>query len=247
MRLAPTLLVSVAALAAGAYLACHSSQADLPAATAPAPANSIQGSVLEVLPASPYTYLRLKAAQGEVWAAVPTAEVKVGDPVTVQVQVRMDKFQSSSLHRTFDAVYMGTLAGAAPAAPGVQAAPGAPGAPSYGTIPAAPIQEKVAKAKGADTYTIAELYAKRKDLKDRSVTVKGRVTRCIGGIMGRTWIHLADGSGQTQSKDFDLAVTSQEGAKVGDVVTVKGVLHVDKDFGAGYAYPVIVEDAKIVP
>ena|GEM_PF-4532165 len=51
MRLAPTLLVSVAALAAGAYLACHSSQADLPAATAPAPANSIQGSVLEVLPA----------------------------------------------------------------------------------------------------------------------------------------------------------------------------------------------------
>jgi hypothetical protein len=255
MRLAPTLLATGAALAACTFLACHSSQADspvtaapAPAAAAPAPASPIQGKVLEVLPASPYTYLRLQSAQGEVWAAVPAAEVKVGANVTVLVQIRMDKFQSNSLQRTFDSVYMGTLAGDAP----VPAAP--PAAPAntttavtsaHSTPPPAPGPEKVAKAKGAGAYTIAELYAKKNTLKDQTVTVRAKVTRCIGGILGRTWIHLYDGSGQAKTRDFDLAVTTKDMAKLGDVVTVKGILHLDKDFGSGYAYPVIIEDAKI--
>ncbi|MDR3673354.1 MAG: TOBE domain-containing protein, partial [Holophaga sp.] len=130
MRLASTLLASSAALAACTFLACHRSQDEKPAVTAAASANSIQGTVLEVLPAPPYSYLRVKAAQGELWAAVPAAQVKVGDPVTVLVQVRMDKFQSSTLQRTFDAVYMGTLAGAAPVAGASAPAPPAPAAPA---------------------------------------------------------------------------------------------------------------------
>jgi hypothetical protein len=28
-------------------------------------------------------------------------------------------------------------------------------------------------------------------------------------------------------------------------VLVKGTVRIDKDFGAGYAYPVIIEDAKV--
>ena len=39
--------------------------------------------------------------------------------------------------------------------------------------------------------------------------------------------------------------TTSDSAAVGDVVVVKGTVRLDKDFGAGYAYPVIVEDAKI--
>ena len=34
-------------------------------------------------------------------------------------------------------------------------------------------------------------------------------------------------------------------AKVGDVVVAKGVVHTDKDFGAGYAYKVLVEEATL--
>jgi hypothetical protein len=40
-------------------------------------------------------------------------------------------------------------------------------------------------------------------------------------------------------------VTTDAVVKNGDVVTVTGVVSVDKDFGAGYAYPVIIEGAKL--
>jgi hypothetical protein len=63
--------------------------------------------------------------------------------------------------------------------------------------------------------------------------------------MGKNWLHVRDGSGSKAAKDNDLTVTTDVVAKVGDVVTVTGTVSVDKDFGAGYAYPVIVENAKL--
>ena len=272
MRLVPTLMIAGSTLAAGAFLACGRSRSAQPAATtsaAPATPASLQGQVLEVLEAAPYTYLRLRTAQGELWTAVPAAPVKPGDPVTVLAQVRMDNFQSATLHRTFPAVYMGTLAGAGPApvaapaatamppatmppaamAPAAMAAmaapaPGQGSGPAHGAAPFAPTA-KVPRAAGPEGHTIAELYARQDSLKDRPVAVRGRILRYMPGIMGKTWIHLADGSGKPASRDFDLTVTTQDAAKVGDVVTVKGLLHLKRDVGAGYVYPVIIEDAKL--
>jgi hypothetical protein len=258
MRFAPSLFVVAAGLAACSFVACRKSEDEKPAGAAPAAQNALQGTVLEVLPAPPYSYLHLKAAQGELWAAVPAAAVKVGDPVTVLVQIKMDKFQSTALNRTFDALYMGTLAGAAPvaAAPAPAAAAPAAGAPApaaamasaaaaHGAHPI-PVIEKVAKATGPDAHTVAELYAGKSRLKDRPVAVRGKIMKYMAGIMGKTWIHLCDGSGSPQTRDFDLAVTTLDVAKLGDVVTVKGILHVDRNVGSGYVYPIIVEDAKIV-
>lgn len=260
MRFTPSLFLVAAGLATSTFVACHKSEADQPAASAPSAAtpvaaapgtqNAIQGTVLEILPASPYSYLKIKASQGEVWAAVPAADLKVGAAVTVLVQLKMDKFESKTLARTFDTVYMGTLGGAAPAAPAAAAVPAAVPAPAsampaaHGAVPF-PAVGNVAKAAGPDGHRISELYAKRKDLKDRTVAVKGKVTKAMSGIMGKTWLHLSDGSGQQQTRDFDLTVTTLEAAKVGEVVTVKGVLHLDRDFGSGYVYPVILEDAKV--
>jgi len=254
MRLVPALLVSGATMAACTFLACTRSEvakADAPAPAAATPAgNAIQGTVLEVLDASPYSYIRLKAAQGEVWAAVPAAALKVGAPVTVQVQVKMDQFQSQTLHRTFDALYMGTLAGAAPApaVPATGMVPGAVQSTATAAHGASPLlsTEKVAKAAGAEGHTISELYAGKDALKDRPVMVRGKVMKYSAGIMGKAWIHLSDGSGHQQAKDYDLTVTTQDVAKVGEVVTVQGVLHINRDIGMGYVYPVLIEDAKIV-
>ncbi|NTV75084.1 MAG: hypothetical protein HGA66_12865, partial [Holophaga sp.] len=109
MRIIPTLLTSGAIALAG--LGCSKSKPEAPTASTPAAKNVLQGTVLETVSAPPYTYLRLKAAQGEVWAAVPAADVKVGAPVTVNISITMDKFESPSLHRTFERVFMGTLAG----------------------------------------------------------------------------------------------------------------------------------------
>ena len=75
--------------------------------------------------------------------------------------------------------------------------------------------------------------------------MKAKVVKVTAGVMGRNWLHVRDGSGSKASKDNDLTVTTDAAAKVGDVVTVTGIVSVDKDFGAGYAYPVIVENAKV--
>jgi len=244
MRFAPTPWFFGLALAVSAFPAGATAQPGAPAAEAPGQSSILQGTVQEVLAAPPYSYLRLKTAQGEVWAAVPAAEVKPGATVTVQVQVRMARFESPSLKRTFDAVYMGNLAGAAGAAP----AHGGPApVPAHGAQ-ALPPSGKVAKAKGADAYTIAELYARKAGLKGRTVTVRAKVLKYREGIMGKTWIHLGDGSGGEATRDADLTATTSAlaVAQVGEVVTVRGVLGVDRDLGSGYVYPILLENAALV-
>jgi phosphopantetheine adenylyltransferase len=63
--------------------------------------------------------------------------------------------------------------------------------------------------------------------------------------MGKNWIHLQDGSGDPMKNTHDLVVTTSETAAKDAVVVVEGVLSKDKDFGAGYRYQAIIEDAKI--
>jgi hypothetical protein len=61
-------------------------------------------------------------------------------------------------------------------------------------------------------------------------------------IMGKNWIHVQDGT--EAAGNYDLTVTTQGTAKVGDVVVVEGGISLNKDFGAGYKYDVIMEDAS---
>jgi hypothetical protein len=61
--------------------------------------------------------------------------------------------------------------------------------------------------------------------------------------MGRNWVHLRDGSGSPANRTDDLLVTSTGEVKVGDVVTASGVVHTDRDFGSGYAFKVMIEEA----
>ena len=103
----------------------------------------------------------------------------------------------------------------------------------------------VAKAEGADGRTVAEVFAQRATLKGKSVTIRGKVVKLNSGIMGKNWIHLRDGSGSPDGKDNDVTVTTNDTVAKGDVVVVKGTVAVDRDFGAGYTYTLVVEDAKV--
>jgi hypothetical protein len=223
----------------------------LPAA-APAVGQGLTGKVLERIDASPYCYLRIQTAQGEVWAAVPEAKIEKGTEVTVANPMLMNNFESKTLNRTFAAVYFGTLApaGGAPAAPTAPAAmPGAPTAPqgqSGAPVVAMEAVSKVDKATGADARTVAEVWAQKGALKEKTVSIRGKVVKYNGGVLGKNWMHLQDGSGEVGKSNHDITVTSQDVAAKGDVVTIKGVVRLDKDFGAGYTYAVIVEDAKVV-
>ena len=112
-----------------------------------------------------------------------------------------------------------------------------------GAAPSDPV--KVDKATGPGAYTVGEIYAKGAALDKKTVTVRGKVVKVSAGIMNRNWIHLRDGSGDQAKGTHNLVVTSQDSPNVGDVVTASGVLAKDRDFGSGYRYVVILEQASI--
>jgi len=258
-----------------AVVACKKTEAPAPQPAAPVaavpaagPAAPVRGKVLERIDAAPYSYLRLATAEGETWAAVPQSDVAKGTDVVVENPMPMDGFESKTLKRKFDKLSFGTLAkGGAPAAEAAPAAPtgalrsvpaGAPQGMPAGTPPGMAAQHaaaasgpadagdvKVAKAQGADARTVAELWSQKTALKEKKVTVRGKVVKFNGGIMGRNWVHLRDGTGSAAKGDNDITVTTNDTVAVGDVVLAKGVVRLSKDFGAGYAYPVIVEEAKV--
>jgi len=104
---------------------------------------------------------------------------------------------------------------------------------------------KVDKASGPEGRTVAEIFAQMQDLNDRKVAVRGKVTKVNSNILSRTWIHIQDGTGDPLAKTHDLVVTSQDSASVGDTVLVEGIIRTDKNYGTGYFYPVILEDAIV--
>jgi hypothetical protein len=97
--------------------------------------------------------------------------------------------------------------------------------------------ENVARAAGG--YTVEEILGQRTALDGQQVKVRGRVVKFSAGIMGTNWLHIQDGT------PGDLAVTTDSLVATGDLVTVEGVLSVNKDFGAGYLYPAIIEKAVV--
>lgn len=103
----------------------------------------------------------------------------------------------------------------------------------------------VAKAVGANAYTVAEIIDQSKILKDKPVVVRGKVVKFSPEIMGKNWIHLRDGSGTAAAKNNDLVLTTKDQVKVGAVVIARGIVRTDKDFGHGYAYEVIMEEASV--
>lgn len=230
-----------------------------PSAGANSEVSTLTGTVLETTDAAGYTYLKLKTADGEVWAAVNEAKVAVGDVVTVLNPIAMAGFQSPTLNRTFDEIWFGTLgpgSGPAPSdgSPLVRSsATSAPAMPAgmaaqHASAAAGPeVTEKisVAKAEGPDGRTVAELFAQRAALNGKAVAVRGKVVKYNSGIMGKNWIHLRDGSGTPEGKDHDVTVTTNDTVAKGDVVLVKGIVAVDRDFGSGYTYTLVLEEAKV--
>lgn len=222
-----------------------------PAAPASPSATVVKGEVLEVRDVDSYTYLRLKTADGETWAAVTKTPVKKGAKVTISNAMVMTNFESKSLKKTFPVIVFGSLGGSsANAAGSPAAAAGKDMASAHAGVAKSPVDVadvRVPKASGSNARTVAEILTKPSELKDKPVLLRGKVVKYNPEIMGKNWIHLRDGSGSAGDGTNDILVTSGVQVKVGDVVTVKGTVRTDKDFGAGYAYKVIIEDAVLQP
>jgi hypothetical protein len=217
---------------------------------------AFSGKVAETMDAGGYTYVLVDTGTNKIWAAAPQFQVKNGDQVAVPDAMPMSGFHSPTLNRDFDVIYFagsipvnGTNSSAAALPPGHPAIGGSTGGvipPNHpavaGEIAPAKIDFTGLKpAKGGKT--IAEIYAASATLAGKPVTVRGKVVKYNSEIMGRNWIHIQDGTGDAESND--LLVTSTAEAKPGDTVLVEGTVNTNKDFGAGYKYTVLLEDAKV--
>jgi hypothetical protein len=249
-----------------------SSQQQVPGVeTAAAPtATPVKGKVLETMDAAGYTYINVETDAGEKWVAVNQTPITVGEDITYLDGMVMQNFSSKSLDRTFpEIVFSPGLVGAAPALPNLGEAPaagagaesfsqalnteGASGAAAGGEmatgsqkaiVPFAEI--KVEKAPGENSYTVAEVFSKAEELNGKTVIVKGKVMKVSPRIMGRNWIHIQDGTGSPDANTHDLVITtSLEPEADWDIVTMEGVLAANKDFGSGYSYAVLIEDATL--
>lgn len=118
--------------------------------------------------------------------------------------------------------------------------------PPHPTPAASPTTEVdlsgISKAEGGKT--VAEVFAEKDALGDAPVIVRGKVVKVNAGIMGKNWLHVRDGSGAEGSNDLTVTTTGDL-PKVGDTVVVTGPVTLNKDFGMGYSYDVIVEDAAV--
>jgi hypothetical protein len=206
------------------------------------PARGFTGTVAETTNATRYTYVLVDTGGAKVWAAAPRFTVKTGDQVAVSPGAPMRGFESKALRRTFEVVYFTdriAVAGITSAAP--QSLPEAhailKGLPT--STPTNSLDYRgITKPEGG--YTVAEARAQKAQLAGKTVLVRGKVAKYNARIMKRNWIHLRDGTGPE-----DLTITTTNAVKRGDQVLVRGKLVLDQDFGYGYQYDVLLENAQV--
>lgn len=208
---------------------------------------SLSGKVLETMNSGGYSYVRIqKKNNDKIWVAVPESPVKVGTQMSFQPGMEMKNFESKSLKRTFDSVIFSGGVAAAQASSTAGSAAKKDQAPSLGSKGAATSKEEkisVTKATGPNATTVEAAYSNSAKLDKKKVVIRGKVVKVSTGIMGKNWVHIQDGTGTQAKGTHNLVCTSSETAKLGDVITVTGTLAKDRDFGSGYRYDAIVENA----
>jgi hypothetical protein len=231
-------------------------------------AGSVSGAVADSMNSGGYTYVLLKNDAGETWVAMPEQKVEKGQQMTLHIDMEMKNFHSATLNRDFASIVFssGAQAPAQAAKPDTAAASFAAAVSKeqaanqnpHGNAQALPQESagsagavmpfadiKVEKATGEGAVTVGEAFANAKKLNGQTVRLRGRVMKVSHAIMGRNWIHLQDGTGDPLHNTHDLVATSDAAPTVGEVVVVSGKLAADKDFGAGYRYAALIEEAKI--
>jgi len=204
------------------------------------PPGTHEATISEVIQTTKYTYFLVEENENEVWIAVNKREASKGDVIYYSNPLEMKNFVSKELGRTFPVVYFVQDISDKPfpnenASPQVGMAQKKPEILKRDDIRIKPLK---------DGITISELYEKKEKYAGKSVKIRGLVTRYNKMVMGKNWIHIQDGT--EYSNQFDLAITTMDSVSVGNTITATGIINLNKDFGSGYFYSIIMEEAKII-
>lgn len=189
----------------------------------------------EVIQTTSYTYLLANENNKLQWLALPKIEASKGDVYYYEGGMEMTDFKSNELNRTFASVLFLQK---------VQSDKF-----KNESVPSDHIKPKTEKQNISitpveGTISIAELFGNANNYANKIIKIQGKVVKFNGNIMGKNWIHIQDGT-ENNGKS-DLTITTDQKAKVGEVITVEGKITMDKDFGSGYLYAIIMEEAKLV-
>ena len=190
---------------------------------------------LEVLPTERYVYVRVKEGAEEFWIASDRTEVIVGRPYFYRGGLLKTNFHSNEYDRDFDKLVL--VSKVVPADHGESGMTDA--SPAMGNRQEA---KPAVKVDVAGSVKIADLIASPKKYEGKAIQVSGTCTKVNPNIMGRNWIHLKDGS----KGDPEVVATTDVVVPVGEKATIVGTVVLDKDFGAGYRYAILLESAQLV-
>lgn len=197
-----------------------------------------QVKVEEVIQTTQYTYLKVSENGAENWIAVNKQEAAAGETYYYNQELEMKNFNSKELDRTFETIYFVQGLSKEPIIADV-ATPANHQGKGAGVK-----QDGISVAPADGSVSIADLYANAASYAGKTIKMKGQVVKVNNEVMGKNWIHIQDGTGSTT--DFDLTITTLDKVAVDDVVTFEGTINLKKDFGFGYYYEVIMEDAKLI-
>lgn len=196
-----------------------------------------KGEVTEVLQTTQYTYLKVNENGQEKWLAGTKVDISQGDEIYFPDGMEMKNWKSKELGREFASVFFVDKISEKPLenAEASKMISGSRPKVEKATISIKPESGSV---------SIADVYSNKNAYQNKDVKVKGQVVKVNNDIMGWNWVHIQDGT-ESNGK-FDFTVSTHDKVKTGDVVMFEGIITLDKDFGAGYFYDVIMQEAKLV-
>lgn len=193
--------------------------------------NVREAFVEETLQGGSYTYMKVKDTKSSYWIAVSRVDgVKKGDEIRFTEEMVVEKLNSKALKRDFkNIVFASNL--------------------MYRTA----LKENKNLAlitqhsdssvfKNKNTITVKDAILQREANKDKLISIRGQVAKVSKNILNKNWIHIQDGTGSNGVVER-VVFTSTDEPKLGSIITATGFVRVEKNFGSGYVYKIIVENA----
>lgn len=189
-------------------------------------------TVIEAIQGGSYSYFNVFEDNNKFWMATNPLQAKEGDIIYYTRAFEMKDFNVKEINKTFESIMFVEDA----ALTFEKKTPASPGKLNPNQV----ADLNITKPEGA--ITLEELFKDKQKYNGKEVTIRGLVVKYNSNIMNSNWAHIQDGTKHDNS--YDLTITTNDVIAPGQILTFKGVITLDKDFGHGYAYDVIMMDAK---
>ena len=200
-------------------------------------------NILEVIPASNYVYLKVKEDKDQFWIATEKGEINKDSTYFYREALLKTEFKSKIHDRVFDSIWFVTKL--VTQMHGAKYTSGTFDKTQISKDKKEPVDVTSVEDKNISYKIYPEISAFLDDpnkFEGQAVQLKGKCVKVNSNIMNKNWIHLKDGS----QDDFDLIITTNMSAQEGDIITIQAMVALNKDYGAGYSYDLILENGVIL-